>query len=106
MKWIKAKDKLPEEYRSIPIKIGNKYGYAFYAPDGLFHSNIGHIGKEHPQFQIGLVEWLDESELSFGLSDMRGLFNHFNNCFSSIAGVRFGDQLFTEYLKDKFNIDL
>lgn len=95
MKWIKA------EVDNLPTKRVVARGKVEIFGTNLFLWNPDSVRPEHFDW-----EWLDESELSFGLSDMRGLFNHFNNCFVRIAGVRFGDQLFIEYFKDKFNINI
>ena len=100
MKWIKVEDGLPKDDGSYFVR-------AMLGSGTLsFRNGEWNIPIQWDPIFNQIIEWLDESEPSFSISDMRGLFNHFNNYLANAEGVRFGDQLFTEYLKEKFNIDL
>src|ERR1700744_3134632 len=106
--WIKATDRLPPIFKSLPIRISyDHYGYAFYGDDKLFDSHVGNLGNGiHPQLKPEQVEWLDDSEPSFGVGSMHKALE---------AGIHFahkqqlGDSeyaFFQDFMKINYNVDV
>lgn len=93
--WVKTSDRLPPEDGSYFVigKMGR----------GCISFKDGEWNKDNPHFQVfvDVLEWLDESELSFTIKDMKA---------ACLAGANWGDGTIDEkpadWFKRVYNIDI
>lgn len=96
MQLVKATDKLPEPYKWIPAKTWGGWSLVSYQKeqDHFFDYYNNVINKED-------IEWLDESEHSFSIEDMRTTY---------LNGVEKGSEgryaSFSDYMKQEYKIDI
>lgn len=87
MKWIKGKDRVPENGISVVFRLNKSKPYHF----GKLHSIQSYLKGGWDE-----LEWLDEQSPSFSIEDMEDSYFEGKN----------GDCSFENFMKQEHNIDI
>lgn len=95
--WRKASERLPPPNSGIMhLKQANWPGIGVFSP-----SRKKFLFNEKQWFPIEEIEWLDESESSFSIEDMREAWGD-----GSVLPEHGGNSTFEQFMKEQYNIDI
>jgi hypothetical protein len=105
MRWIKATERLPEEWKDVPLKLGSNYEVGHYSPIDNFEYFQFVNGWSERDFSK--IEWLDETPdtcvHSFTEFDMK---KAYDQGFEDADYWNTREPNFGKFMKEQYNINI